>query len=113
MIDITSWTNPVKVETAYDGIERRVLAYTDELMLVHYTVEEGAEFPVHEHDDTHQAVYVIAGSVELLGERETVLGPGDSFVVGPGTEHGIVGRAPRTELIDAFAPPIDDYRGGE
>ena len=108
-IDITEWDDPFKVEAAYEGIERRVLSFTDDLMLVHYTVEEGAVFPEHEHDVTHQAVYVITGSVELFGDHEAVLEAGDTFVVGPGERHGIRGVADHTEVIDTFSPPIGEY----
>lgn len=86
-----------------------MLAFIDDLMLVHYTVEDGAVFPAHTHDVTHQAVYVIEGEVELFGDREATLSAGDSFVVGPGIEHGVRGSAPETRLIDAFAPPIEEY----
>lgn len=108
-IDIREREDPFKLEEAYDGIDRRVLAFTDEMMLVHYTVEKGAEFPEHEHDETHQAVYVIEGRIELFGDYEKTLEAGDSFVVGPGTRHGIRGGAPQTQLIDAFSPPIQRY----
>lgn len=108
-IEIRQAEDPFKEEPAYDGIERRVLSFTDDLMLVHYTVEEGAVFPAHTHDVTHQAVYVIEGEVELFGDREATLSAGDSFVVGPGIEHGVRGRAAESRLIDAFAPPIEEY----
>lgn len=108
-IEIRHAENPFKQEPAYDGIERRVLAFTDDLVLVHYTVEEGAISPAHTHDVTHQAVYLIEGEVDLFGDREATLSAGDSFVVGPGIEHGVRGSAPETRLIDAFAPPIEEY----
>lgn len=110
MFDQRDWADPARVEQAYEGIERRVLAYTDDLMLVHYTVQAGAVFPEHEHDRTHQAVYVTSGELELFGDRSRTLTTGDSFVVGPGVRHGIRGVAPESTVIDAFAPPIDDYR---
>lgn len=106
--DDTNWTNPAKIDRPYEGIERRVLSYTDELMLVHYTVAEGAVFP--EHDETVQAVFVIDGCIELFGDREARLAAGDSFVVHPGVRHGIEGVATQTQLIDAFNPPIERYR---
>lgn len=108
-IEIRHAEEPFKEESAYEGIERRVLSFTDDLMLVHYTVEEGAVFPAHTHDMTHQAVYVIEGEVELFGDREATLSAGDSFVVGPGIEHGVRGKAAESRLIDAFAPPIEEY----
>ena len=109
VFDRTEWDDPFKTEEAYEGIERRVLSFTDELMLVHYTVEEGAVFPEHEHDETHQAVYVISGAIELFGDESAVLEAGDTFVVGPGVRHGVRGVAERTELIDSFTPPIAEY----
>lgn len=108
-IEIRHAETPFKQEPAYEGIERRVLAFTDDLMLVHYLVEEDAVFPAHTHNETHQAVYVIEGEVELFGDREATLSVGDSFVVGPGTEHGVRGSAAESQLIDAFAPPIEEY----
>jgi quercetin dioxygenase-like cupin family protein len=108
-IEIRDWDDPFKTEPAYEGIDRRVLSFTDDLMLVHYTVEEGAEFPEHEHEETHQAVFVIEGELELFGDRSARLEAGDSFVVGPGVRHGIRGVAERTTIVDAFAPPIEEY----
>lgn len=107
--DETTWAAPSKIDHPYEGIERRVLSYTDEMMLVHYTVSEGGVFPEHEHDETIQAVYVIDGCVELTGDREKTLATGDSFVVHPGVRHGIEGVAPQSQLIDAFAPPLEQY----
>ena len=108
-MDIVEWGDPFKVEEAYEGIERRVLAHDERQMLVHYTVAEGAEFPAHVHDETYQAVFVIEGAVDLFGDHEALLEAGDSFVVEPGVRHGIRGAAPETELIDTFTPPLADY----
>lgn len=107
--DYRQLSDPYRVERAYEGIERRVLAFTDELSLVHYTVESGAEFPAHEHEETHQSVYVIDGEVELFGDRSKTLTAGDTFIVGPGERHGIRGVATESRLIDAFSPPIERY----
>lgn len=108
--DVATWTNPAKIDRPYEGIERRVLSYTDELMLVHHTVSENGVFPEHEHEETVQAVYVIDGCIELTGDHEETLTAGDSFVVHPGVRHGIEGVAPRSQLVDTFAPPIERYR---
>ena len=108
-MDLTDWDDPFKLEAAYDGIERRVLSFDETLMLVHYTVEEGAVFPAHTHDETTQGVYVVDGSIELFGDREATLEAGDTFVVGPGVEHGIRGVARESTLVDSFTPPIDEY----
>ncbi|WP_254546737.1 cupin domain-containing protein [Halomarina pelagica] len=108
-MEIVEWDDPHRAETAYEGIERRVLAHDGAQMLVHYTVEEGAEFPEHEHEEAHQAVFVIDGAIELFGDREALLETGDSFVVGPGVRHGIRGVAPETRQVCAFTPPVNAY----
>lgn len=108
-MDIASWDDPFTIEEAYEGIERRVLAFDDRQMLVHYTVAEGAVFPEHEHDETLQAVFVAEGRIELFGDESAVLSAGDSFVVGPGVRHGVRGLAPESRLVDTFTPPIEEY----
>ncbi|WP_226010956.1 cupin domain-containing protein [Halomicrobium salinisoli] len=109
-LTVGEWDDPVVTERAYEGIERRVLCYDDDAMVVHYAVEAGAVFPEHEHEETRQTVFVIEGEIELFGDRERRLTAGDSFVVGPGVRHGIRGVAERTEIVDTFSPPIEDYR---
>ena len=99
--DLRTWDDPFKVEEAYDGIERRVLAFTADLMLVHYTDEDEAVFPEHEHETVQQAVFVLDGEIELEA--------GDSFVIGPGIRHGVRGTANVTRLVDAFTPAIAEY----
>lgn len=108
-LTVGEWDAPFKTETAYEGIERRVLCFDDETMLVHYTVAEGAVFPEHDHDETRQTVYVIEGAVDLFGDHERRLEAGDSFVVGPGVRHGVRGVAEHTELVDTFSPPVAAY----
>jgi len=108
-LTVGRWDDPHLVETAHDGIERRVLCFDDDVMQVHYTVAEGAVFPAHSHEETRQTVYVIDGAIEMFGDHETMLEAGDSFVVGPGVRHGVRGVAEETELLDTFTPPIEAY----
>jgi mannose-6-phosphate isomerase-like protein (cupin superfamily) len=51
-------------------------------------------------------VFAIGAELELFGDHSATLETGDSFVVGPGVHHGI---AEYTTIIDAFAPPIEEY----
>lgn len=103
------WDDPLVIEQAYEGIQRRVLCSNEEMMQVHYTVAADATFPEHEHAETKQTVYVIDGTIELFGDYERTLETGDSFIVGPGVRHGVHGLAKRTELLDTFTPPIGAY----
>lgn len=107
-MDITDWDEPARIDEL-DGGERRILACTDEMMLVHYTLEAGAEGAPHSHDETTQASFVVEGSLELCGAYSRTLEAGDSYVVPPGTEHGVRALEP-CRVVDAFAPPLETYR---
>lgn len=90
------------------GVTRRVLADAPELMVVSFAFEQGAEGKLHEHPHV-QSTYVESGRFRftLAGEAFDI-GPGDSFVIPSGAEHGCVcleaGR-----LIDTFAPRRADF----
>ena len=106
---VHTWDDPVRIDEFESGGERRVLGYTEEMMLVHYSLHEGDEGELHSHDETVQASYVIDGRLELRGEYDTTVGPGDSYVIPPGTTHGVYAETP-CNVIDAFSPPLDAYK---
>ena len=95
------------VETG-PGAMRRVLLHTDELMLVEFAFEKGAIGPLHAHPHV-QASYVAKGAFEVTidGATET-LRAGDSFIVPPGSRHGVRALEPGT-LIDSFTPHRSDF----
>lgn len=95
------------VETA-PGATRRVLLHTPELMLVEFNFEPGAVGALHAHPHV-QASYVAAGRFEVTIACETAtLRAGDSFIVPPNAEHGVVALDAGT-LIDAFTPARADF----
>jgi len=106
-ITVNRWDNTERIDAV--ACERRVLGYTDELMLVHSSLEEGAVGEPHSHEETTQASFVYEGSLELTGEFSTVIEARDSYVIPPGTEHGVRVLEP-CRVIDAFAPPLERYR---
>jgi quercetin dioxygenase-like cupin family protein len=108
-MQINSWEDPLRVDELGNGGERRVLGYTDDMMLVHYSLNAGDEGPLHSHEDTVQASFVIEGSLELLGEYSTTIKTGDSYLIPPGTVHGV--RATEScKVLDAFSPPLEKYK---
>jgi quercetin dioxygenase-like cupin family protein len=90
------------------GVTRQVLSDAPELMVVRFAFEAGAEGRLHSHPHV-QATYVAAGrfAFTVAGESFEV-GPGDSFVIPGGAEHGCRCLAPGT-LIDSFTPRRDDF----
>jgi quercetin 2,3-dioxygenase len=50
---------------------------------------KGAQFPLHRHSNTHEALFVLDGVVALtLGDCSYLLTPGDYVNIPPGTPHG-------------------------
>ncbi len=106
---INRWDDPVRSEELAETGERRVLGYTAEMMLVHYSLPAGATGEPHSHEETTQATFVIDGELELLGEYDRTVAAGDSYIIPPGTLHGVrVTEACR--VIDAFSPPLEKYK---
>lgn len=90
------------------GVVRRVLSETPEVMMVSFSFEAGAEGKLHSHPHV-QSTYVRAGRFQFSVDGETFeVGPGDSFVVPSGAEHGCRCIEPG-ELIDCFTPRRDDF----
>ncbi len=92
-----------------DGIHRRTMGITDEVMLCEFFVERDAIFPPHSHLND-QVGYVVFGLMEMtIGEKVQVIQPGDSYAIPGGVIHSA--RALVDSLvIDVFSPPRDDYR---
>ena len=79
-----------KAEPAGEGVVRRVLAYSKDLMCVENTFETGAEGKLHHHPHT-QITYVVSGVLKLNG-----------------VEHGCVCKE-RGILLDIFNPMREDF----
>lgn len=62
--------NNIQAENVSQGVERRIMAYDEELMLVEVKLEKGGVGAVHTHPH-HQVDYLVSGKVEfeLNGEK--------------------------------------------
>ncbi len=93
-----------------DGIRRKVLAHTPDLMSVLVQFDKGAVGTPHAHDVHTQIAYVVAGSFEATVDGQIrVLRPGDCFLAVPNSMHGVVALEPGSTLLDQFSPRRDDY----
>jgi quercetin dioxygenase-like cupin family protein len=85
------------------GVTRKVLAYTDELMLCEVTFQKGAEGCPHAHPHT-QATYVVKGRFEFTVAGETkIINQGDSVLI-PGEAQHCALALEDGVLLDAFTP---------
>jgi quercetin dioxygenase-like cupin family protein len=86
-----------------------VFVHTENMTLAYWTIEAGAEMPVHSHSQ-EQASSILEGEFELTLEGETrVLRPGMVALIPSDAPHG--GKAiSDCRLLDVFHPVREDYR---
>ena len=93
------------------GVIRKTLAYDNEVMLCHFTLNKGAKIPLHNHRAT-QAGYIVKGRVKFLSEdsKNDFEGQaGDSYVFSAFAKHGTIALED-TEYVEAFVPPRNEYK---
>ena len=77
-------------------------------MVVSFRFEDGAEGKLHNHPHI-QSTFVKTGRfLFTVGETQTEVGPGDSFVIPSEAVHGCQ-CLEAGELIDCFTPRRDDF----
>ena len=100
----------VKLFSPEAGLLRQVLAYSEQLMLVHHLMERDWVGARHSHPH-EQLVYIVRGHIRLSsGDNIFDLRTGDSFVVPGGVEHQ-ASALEESEVLDVFTPFRKDYAG--
>lgn len=91
-----------------EGVERQIMGYDGQLMIVKVKFEKGAVGTLHKHYHS-QASYVASGKFEMtIGGETKVLSAGDGFYMAPDVLHGCVCLEPGI-LIDTFSPHRADF----
>lgn len=99
--DITS-------EQIGEGLSRKILAYSDNIMLVEMYFKAGGIGTPHTHPH-EQVTYIMSGKFRFTNGGETRdVGPGDSLFFAPGVEHGTVCLEDGS-LVDVFTPCREDF----
>ncbi len=93
-----------------DGIRRKVVAHTPQLMSVLVQFDQGAVGTPHAHERHDQIAFCLSGSFECdIGGQRRVIRAGEAFVAPHGTLHGVKALEPDSTILDQFAPRRDDY----
>jgi len=93
-----------------DGIRRKIVGHTPELMSVLVQFDRGAVGTPHAHDAHDQIAYVVSGSFEATVEGvKRVLKAGDAFIAARNHMHGVVALEQGSTLLDQFSPHRADY----
>jgi len=102
------FSNEIEAEETGKGLQRKVLAYCDELMCVENIFEKGAVGPMHHHPHT-QITYVAEGVFSfIIDDVAKEVRKGDTMLKQDGVEHGCVCLEAGI-LIDIFTPMRDDF----
>jgi quercetin dioxygenase-like cupin family protein len=109
-IEVRTFINSgnIEWEEVAEGMERKILGYDDQVMMVLVRFEKGAIGALHHH--VHRQVsYVDSGRFEVtIDGKKTILEKGDCFFVAPDLVHGVVALEKGT-LVDVFTPARMDF----
>ena len=90
------------------GVQRRIRAYDDAIMMVEVRFDNGAVGAIHDHPH-RQVTYVSDGEFEVVIDGKTaIMRSGDSCFVPSGAKHGVVALSAGT-LVDVFTPARTDF----
>ncbi len=98
----------IKAVPAGDGVMRKVLAHSDNIMVCELHFEKGAVGKPHTHIH-EQCSYIISGKFEFeIGGKKMVLSKGDSTYKESGVLHGAV-CLEEGVLLDIFTPERKEF----
>lgn len=98
----------VDLEKCGEGVQRKIMSYTDELMVVENHFEKGGVGAMHHHPHT-QITYVVSGKFEFtIGGVKKIVQAGDTMLKKDGVEHGCV-CLEEGILLDVFTPMRDEF----
>ncbi|MCR5419412.1 MAG: cupin domain-containing protein [Lachnospiraceae bacterium] len=92
-----------------NGVIRKVLAYSENIMNVELKFKKGAVGEMHKHPH-EQIGYIIEGSLiyKEEGKEDVVLNTGDTYIVASNVMHGIECLT-EVKLLDIFTPMRKDF----
>lgn len=90
------------------GVSRKVLTYSDELMMCEITFEKGAKGNFHQHEHL-QITYIAEGSFEFtIGDETKIVSKGDSVYMPSNVCHGVT-CLEAGKLVDVFNPMRKEF----
>ena len=98
----------IDAEGCAEGVERKILAYAQEMMCVENHFKEGAIGALHKHPHT-QITYVVSGQFEFeVDGVKKIVNPGDALLKRDSVPHGCV-CLKEGILLDIFTPMRDEF----
>ncbi len=95
-------------ENVGEGVQRQIMAYNKDLMMVKVKFQTGAIGSSHTHAHT-QTTYVVSGVFEFTTDGETqIVKEGDGVYIKPHSLHGCKCLEAGI-LLDTFSPMREDF----
>lgn len=105
---VWNFNDEIELENCNAKVNRKILAYSDELMCVENHFEAGGVGALHHHPHT-QITYVVSGAFEFeINGVKKVVRAGDSMLKKDSVEHGCV-CLEKGILLDIFTPMREDF----
>lgn len=102
------YNHDIKLQDLGDGIKRKVLAYSKQIMGVEVYFEEGAIGKMHSHPHV-QLTYILEGEFEFtIGGETKIVKKGDTLQKDPDVMHGCT-CLKKGVLFDVFTPYREDF----
>ena len=102
------FNNDVTPTNCEPGVTRKILTYSEDMMMCEITFEKGAKGNFHKHEHL-QITYIAKGSFEFTIDGETkVVNQGDSVYMPSNAEHGVTCLEAGI-LVDVFNPMRKDF----
>lgn len=97
-----------KITHCEPGVTRKVMAYSEELMMCEISFEKGARGNVHAHEHL-QITYIAEGKFEFTIDGQTqIVSQGDSVYMPSNAVHGVL-CLEEGKLVDVFNPMREDF----
>ena len=101
--------NKTELKNLGNGLKRKILAHSDNLMTVYMEFEENANAETHSHNEHEQITYIIEGEFEFIVNGEKYLcKSGDSLHFPKNMTHGCK-CIKKGKLLDIFTPQRKDF----
>ena len=108
MNQVWKFNKDIEATACAAGVERKILAHTNELMCVENYFKVGAVGALHSHPHT-QITYVVSGKFEFeIDGVKKVVTTGDTMLKKDSVVHGCV-CLEEGVLLDIFTPMREDF----
>ena len=99
----------IDIQDLGGGVTRKILSYSNNLMVVELQFAAGAVGAKHSHPH-EQIGYIVSGRLiyQEDGQEDKELHTGDTYYVAPNVVHGVQ-ILEDTKLLDVFTPAREDF----